>query len=275
MLGLWRKGLPCLCGAVAVVLAMSASPDALAQAHKGSAKPPAAAQPAPSPASDAAPEQQPSQVAPPGAAPQQVPAPQAQPNQPPRQITGTTTGWVKVCQKFPNSDKEGCSIEQQVFAENGAFLASMAVQEVSGEQRRQLLITTPLGMALQAGLLVRIDNEKAVPAKFGTCLVNGCFAGLQISTDMVNTMKKGQNAFVTVRNIQGAALDLAVPLTTFGKAHDGPAMDVAALQEQQKKLQEELLHRAEKAREELLKQQGQQPGAAPAPSSPGTPTKTQ
>lgn len=185
--------------------------------------------------------------------------PQQQPqNQPPRQLSGTTTGWVKVCQKFPNSDKEGCSIEQQVFTENGAFLASMAVQEISGEQRRQLLITTPLGMALQAGMLVRIDNEKAIPAKFGTCLVNGCFAGLQISLDFINTMKKGQNSFVTVRNIQGAALDLTVPLTTFGKAYDGPAMDVATLQEQQKKLQEELLHRAEKAREELLKQQSQQ-----------------
>ncbi|MES2905696.1 MAG: invasion associated locus B family protein, partial [Pseudomonadota bacterium] len=68
-------------------------------------------------------------------------------------------------------------------------------------------------------------------------------------------MKKGKNAFLTVRNIQGAALDLTVPLTSFGKAYDGPAMDVQALQEQQKKLQEELLKRAEKAREELLKQQ--------------------
>jgi invasion protein IalB len=188
---------------------------------------------------------------------------QAQPKapEPPKQLVGTTTGWVRVCQKVKDTDKEGCSIKQDVVAENGAFLASMAVQEVTGEQRRQLIITTPLGMALQAGLLMRIDSEKAMPAKFGTCLVNGCFAGLDITLDMVNAMKKGKNAFITVRNIQGAALDLTVPLTTFAKAYDGPAMDVQALQESQKKLQEELLKRAEKAREELMKQQGQ--GVAP------------
>ncbi len=196
--------------------------------------------------------------------PAQAPGqPQAQkPPEPPKQLVGTTTGWVRVCQKIKDTEREGCSIKQDVMAENGAFLISMAVQEVTGEPRRQLVITTPLGMAIQAGLLVRIDSEKVLPAKFGTCLVNGCFAGLDITTDMVGNMKKGKNAFVTVRNIQGAALDLTVPLTTFAKAYDGPAMDVQALQESQKKLQEELLKRAEKAREELLKQQGQ-PGAAP------------
>ncbi len=180
---------------------------------------------------------------------------------PPKQLVGTTTGWVRVCQKMKDNDKEGCSIRQDVVAENGAFLASLAVQEVTGQERRQLIVTTPLGMAIQAGLLVRIDEDKASPAKFGTCLVNGCFAGLEINMDLINSMKKGKNAFVTVRNIQGAALDLSIPLTTFAKAYDGPATDVQALQLQQKKLQEELLKRAEKAREELLKQQGGTPPA--------------
>ena len=188
---------------------------------------------------------------------------------PPKQLVGTTTGWVRVCQKMKDNDKEGCSIRQDVVAENGAFLASLAVQEVTGQERRQLIVTTPLGMAIQAGLLVRIDEDKASPAKFGTCLVNGCFAGLEINMDLIGSMKKGKNAFVTVRNIQGAALDLTIPLTTFAKAYDGPATDVQALQLQQKKLQEELLKRAEKAREELLKQQGGTPPAqTTAPAQP-------
>jgi len=194
---------------------------------------------------------------PPVASPQQQAQQKAA--EPPKQLVGNTTGWVRVCQKTKDNTKEGCSIKEDVLAENGAFLASVAIQEVTGEQHRQLIITTPLGMALQAGMLVRIDNEKVVPAKFGTCLVNGCFAGLDISMDMINNMKKGKNIFVTVKNIQGAALDLTVPLTTLAKAYDGPARDMQALQESQKKLQEELVKRAEKAREELLKQQGGAP----------------
>lgn len=221
---------------------------------------PAATKPAPAPPV-AMPEGQPAQTPPldPSSEAQSQANPQAQAKAeaqaPPKQLVGTTTGWVRVCQKVRDTDKEGCSIKQDVVAENGAFLASLAVQEITGQQRRQLIITTPLGMALQAGLLVRIDNEKAVPAKFATCLVNGCFSGLEITPEMIDTMKKGKNAFITVRNIQGAPLDLTVPLTSFSKAYDGPAMDVQALQEQQKKLQEELLKRAEKAREELLKRQ--------------------
>jgi invasion protein IalB len=206
------------------------------------------------------------QTPPPPAVPPQQQAQQKVP-QPPKQLVGTTTGWVRVCQKMKDNEKEGCSIKEDVVAENGAFLASIAIQEVTGEQRRQLIVTTPLGMALQAGLLLRIDSEKVLPAKFGTCLVNGCFAGLDVTMDMINGMKKGKNAFITVRNIQGAALDLTVPLTTFAKAYDGPAMDVQALQESQKKLQDELLKRAEKAREELLKQQGGTPAPPAAPKT--------
>jgi invasion protein IalB len=215
--------------------------------------------PAPAESTDEAPPADNAQ-APPQPQPQQA---QQKAPEPPKQLVGTTTGWVRVCQKMKDNEKEGCSIKEDVVAENGAFLASLAIQEVSGEQRRQLIITTPLSMALQAGLLIRIDSEKVYPAKFGTCLVNGCFAGLDITMDMVNAMKKGKNAFITVHNLQGAALDLTVPLTTFAKAYDGPAMDVQALQESQKKLQEELLKRAEKAREELLKQQGGQTPVAP------------
>jgi hypothetical protein len=51
-------------------------------------------------------------------------------------------------------------------------------------------------------------------------------------------------------------------LKDFAKAFDGPATDPKVFEEQQKKLQEELQKRAEKARERL---ESQQP-AAQAPS---------
>lgn len=205
------------------------------------------------------------------AAPQQAAPQQSQQQQPvtPRQITGTTTGWVKVCQKIDGADnKEGCVVSEEVRADNGAFLASIALQEVVGEPRRQLIIAVPLGMALQAGLLVRVDQERAVPAKFGTCLQNGCFAGIDVGTDLLASMKKGQNLLVTVRNAQGIALDLTVPLANFGKAHEGPATDLKVVEEQQRQLEKELEKRALEARQKLLEQQGQ-PAPAGAPPSQG------
>lgn len=191
----------------------------------------------------------------------------------PRQITGSTTGWVKICQRLEGQEREGCITSQDVRAENGAFLVSMAVQEVQGENRRQLIVVVPLGMALQAGLLVRVDRERALPAKFGTCLQNGCFAGIDLGNDFLQQLRRGQNAFVTVRNAQGLALDLTLPLARLAQALDGPATDLRVVEEQQQRLQQELVRRAEEARQRLLDQQGgqqqapapQQGGQAPAP----------
>lgn len=200
---------------------------------------------------------------------QQQQQPQAAPQQAapvaPRPVTGSTQGWNKVCQKLEN-DREGCIISQEVRAENGAFLASLALQELQGENRRQLIVVVPLGMALQAGLLVRVDQERALPAKFGTCLPNGCFSGVDVGPDLLAQLRRGQNAFITVRNAQGVALDLTLPLATFARAYDGPATDARALQEQQRQLEDQLQRRADEARERLRQQQGG--GAAPAPATP-------
>jgi invasion protein IalB len=216
---------------------------------------PAAAQQRP-----ATPAQPPAQQQPPAAA---APAAVA-----PRQVTGTTTGWVKICQRLEGSEREGCLISQDVRLENGSFLASVTMREIQGENRRQLIVAVPLGMALQAGMLFRVDQERALPGKYGSCMVNGCIAAIEIGADVLQQMRTGQNAFVTVRNAQGVALDLTVPLATFARAYDGPATDARALAEQQQRLESELLRRAEEARQRL-QEQGQ--GATPPAAPPATP----
>ena len=252
--------------AARAVVVLSAATSALAPAF--------AQQPAPTPAQPPAqaPRAAPAKPPPPApakpAAPAQA-APQEQAQQPvaPRQITGTTTGWVKICQKIDgSSDKEGCVTSEEIRADNGAFLTSLAIQEVSGEARRQLIVAVPLGMALQAGMLIRVDQERAVPAKFGTCLQNGCFSGIDVGNDLLAQMKKGQNLFITIRNAQGLALDLTAPLANFGKVHEGPATDLKIVEEQQRQLEKELEKKALEARQKLLEQQGAQSGQAPAPA---------
>lgn len=257
--------------AIALASAMAMTP-ALAQEAPQAPRPAQAPRPqAPRPAQPAPAQPQPAQPQPAPAA-QQQPAPEPVA---PRQITGTTTGWVKICQKIDGTDKEGCMISQEVRAENGAFLTSMAIQEIVGEQRRQLIVAVPLGMALQAGLLMRVDQERAIPAKFGTCLVNGCFAGIDLGNDLLTEMKKGQNIFVTVRNAQGIALDLTLPLASFPKVFDGPATDLKVVEEQQNRLQAELLRKAEEARQRLLEQQGQTQQQQPNGTTPPAPAPQQ
>jgi invasion protein IalB len=242
---------PSALSALLVAAALSAVP-AMAQQQQQQQQ-----QPRPAQAQGQGQQQRPAQPQP---AQQQAQQPVA-----PRQITGTTTGWVKICRRIEGTEREGCMTSQEVRAENGAFLASLTLQEVQGEAGRQLIVAVPLGMALQAGMLVRVDQERAVPAKFGTCLVNGCFAGIDLGNDMLQQMRRGQNAFVTVRDARGLALDLTLPLATFARALDGPATDVRTIEEQQQRLQAEMNRRAEEARQRMIQQQEQsgQPQQAP------------
>jgi len=81
-----------------------------------------------------------------------------------------------------------------------------------------------------------VDLEKRVPAKHPLRLVRG----------VVNDVL--------------AALD-----SDFAKAYDGPPTDPKVFEEQQKKLQEELQHRADEARKKLESQQGTPTSSAAPP----------
>ncbi len=58
--------------------------------------------------------------------------------------------------------------------------------------------------------------------------------------DFIAALKKGNNLNVSVQNQAGREVTFAVPVAGFAKAFDGPAIDPKVLEEQQKKLQEEL-----------------------------------
>jgi hypothetical protein len=104
------------------------------------------------------------------------------------------------------------------------------------------------------------------------CFTNGCMADYETNADMIGKMKKGQGLVVQAINSTGQPISLVLPLSDFGKAYDGPPTDPKVFEEQQKKLQEELQHRADEARKKLENQQGAPaPTPAPAPQAGKTP----
>ena len=87
-----------------------------------------------------------------------------------------------------------------------------------------------------------------------------------VTDDMIAKMKKGQTITLQAVNMQGTPISLPLPLNDFAKAYDGPPTDAKVVEEQQRKLQEELQKRAEEARKKLEAQQ-------PAPPDPATAQK--
>ncbi len=160
--------------------------------------------------------------------------------------------WTKFCLKGQEANaKQVCFTGKDGRVESGQPVVAAVLIEPDGEPRKILRVTLPLGMSLQPGTRVIIDQGQPITGPYVICFNNGCMADYEATTDLINTMKKGQGLVVQGINGAGQALSLVLPLNDFAKAYDGPPTDPKVFEEQQKKLQEELQRRAEEARKKL------------------------
>jgi invasion protein IalB len=197
------------------------------------------------------------QDTPPPAQTQTPPANQPPANQTPQQQNVLATKWTKICQTNEQTKKEACVVTQNLHAETGQMLAAVTVIEEKGAQKL-FRIAVPLGMLLEPGLRVVVDQNQPIEAKYAICVPDGCFADLQVNDDFLANLKKGKALIVQTINHVGRTVNITFPLTDFGKAYEGPAVDPKEIQAQRQKLQESLNKQAEDARKRLLEQQKKQ-----------------
>ena len=204
------------------------------------------------------------------AAPKQAPAAQQAPQQPPQQAAADQpqlmySPWMKVCGKGPDTNnKQVCVITKDGRLENGMPVAIVQLFEPEGGQK-VLRVTVPLGMQIAHGTRLLIDQGQPTQSPYNICFPVGCMADYQVTDDLIAKLKTGKMLTVQAINMQGTPISLPLPLNDFAKAYDGPPTDPKVVEEQQRKLQEELQKRAEDARKKLESQQptAQAPAAAP------------
>jgi hypothetical protein len=136
--------------------------------------------------------------------------------------------------------------------------------EPEGEAKKILRVTVPLGMQIQHGTRIIVDQNAPLNSPYVICFTNGCMSDYDATADLVGKLKKGQNLIVQAINANSQPISLNLPLSDFNKAHTGPPTDPKVFEEQQKKLQDELQRRADEARKKLEGQNGQPPAQAPA-----------
>jgi invasion protein IalB len=188
-------------------------------------------------------------------------------------LNAVQSQWVKLCDSVPVDDKTPpttkklCMVVQETRAENGQMLASIQVRELEGERPR-LIIAVPVGMSLQPGIRIVLDQTPPQQMRYEVCMPNACFAQMEVQPDFIARLKRGQNLNIQVVNMTGRAISLAMTLAGFGSSYDGQPVDPRAYEESQRRLAEELQRRGEEAQRRLLQQQQQQ-GGAPTPGAPG------
>lgn len=173
-------------------------------------------------------------------------------DQPPQQNV-LATKWTKICQNNEQTKKETCVVTQNLHAETGQMLAAVTVIEEKGAQKL-FRIAVPLGMMIEPGLRVVVDQNAPVETKYAICVPDGCFADLQINDEFIGNLKKGKALIVQTINHVGRTVNITFPLTDFGKSYDGPAIDPKEIQAQKQKLDNAVKKEAEEALKRRLEE---------------------
>jgi invasion protein IalB len=128
--------------------------------------------------------------------------------------------WTKLCREA-NSNRV-CFTGKDGRVESGMPVVAAVLIEPEGEPKKVLRVTLPLGMQLPPGTRVIVDQGQPMNAPYVICFTNGCMADYETSAELIGKLKKGQGLVVQGINSQGQAISLAVPLSDFAKAYDGP-----------------------------------------------------
>ena len=186
--------------------------------------------------------------------------------------------WTKVCQKDPSGAKEFCrTIRAFGQAADQPPTLAMAVDTLTGEDKKIVRMQLPEGLLLRPGFRLIIDKSDPIDGRYSICAGGSCFAEAEMTTAQLGLLKKAQLAAIVVRNQIGAEVTFNVPMHDFAAAVDGPPVDPKKIEEQNKTLQDQLEKKAKEQRDQIEK------GGAAAPSSPApapaatpapTPTKT-
>jgi invasion protein IalB len=210
---------------------------AVAMAQTAPAPAPAPAAPKKAPAPRKAEKKEPPQPQTAQPAPQAPqPAPQ-QPLQPAQMPPVVYSPWTKICPKPPPNAPQTqgvCLTVKEARLETGQFLAGAALIEQTGEDKRLLRITLPLGMQLAPGTRVTLDAEQPLAGPYVVCVPNGCMADYQINGEFVGKLKKGQQLLLQGVNMPGQVAGFTLPLGDFAKASDGPPTDPEEFEAKQK-----------------------------------------
>jgi invasion protein IalB len=185
-----------------------------------------------------------------------------------QQVQLIYTPWTKYCLKGPDG-RQTCFVGKDGRTESDKVLIAAVIIAPEGRPKNILRITLPLGMQLIQGTRVIVDNSPPAQGPYVMCFANGCMSDYEVTPELIANMKKGQNLVIQAINANGMQVALPLPLQEtaggFAKAYDDQPPDSKVIEDNYKKLQEELQRRADLAHP---KPQETQPPAAATTSGP-------
>jgi invasion protein IalB len=162
------------------------------------------------------------QAAPPGAGAEKAREPEMAPRGQRNLVRQIKYGdWQKFCFKTPGTSMV-CRTTITGAWDTGqtAVRADLIEREGDGKARLQLFL--PVGMYLQAGAKLTVDQGKPYQVPYVWCMTNTCIAGNVADPPLIREMEKGEKLVLEVVDSSVQSVSTTLPLSQFASVRKGP-----------------------------------------------------
>jgi invasion protein IalB len=130
-------------------------------------------------------------------------------------------GWAARCSSGSRDAPLECAIEQNAVLTKTGQLVVLVNIRVPGDTRAPIaLVQLPLGLNLQAGAKLQVDDGKSVELPIQTCENRGCYASIPVSAEMLAALRSGKQLKVLFQDLAKETLAIPMTLTDFAAAYD-------------------------------------------------------
>lgn len=134
-------------------------------------------------------------------------------------IRETHQDWTVICDTPEHIGKEVCLIVQQKnLRDTQKPVLRVEIGFGSENGKAFAVITAPLGIALEPGLSMIIDDGESEQYDFNSCIPTGCVVGANLSETQIDALLMGSEAQFSFKDSRGRQLTVPISLIGFTAA---------------------------------------------------------
>src|SRR5580704_1925722 len=128
--------------------------------------------------------------------------------------------WQKFCFKTPGTNMV-CRTTISGTWDTGQTAVRADLIEREGDNKARLQLFVPVGMYLQAGTRLTVDQGKTYQVPYVWCMTNTCIAGSAADPQLIRDMEKGEKLSLEVVDSSVQSFSTTLPLGQFAAVRKG------------------------------------------------------
>jgi invasion protein IalB len=130
-------------------------------------------------------------------------------------------GWIARCSSASRGAPLECAIEATaVLQKTGQLIVLVNIRVPSDTHAPVALVQLPLGLSLPGGAKMQVDDGRATDLEIQTCEARGCYAGTQVTPDLLTALRSGKQLKISFQNLGKETIAIPLPLADFAAAYD-------------------------------------------------------